>query len=88
MVYTHIMGYYSSMKKNEILPFAVMWILCLTKQVKDKYYITYMWNLKNNTNKCIHKTEKDSQIQNNLWLPKAGEKKKGKLGMGLRDTKY
>ena len=30
-----------------------------------------MWNLKNNTNECICKTETDSQIQKtNLWLPK------------------
>ena len=25
------------------------------------YDITHMWNLKNNTNKLIYKTEKDSQ---------------------------
>ena len=25
------------------------------------YDITYMWNLKNNTNKLIYKTERDSQ---------------------------
>ena len=38
---------------------------------KDKYYITYMWNLKNNTNESIYKTEADSQTQKtNLWLPK------------------
>ena len=28
---------------------------------KDKYYITYMWNLKNNTNESIYKREADSQ---------------------------
>ena len=27
------------------------------------YDITYMWNLKNNTNELIYKTETDSQIQ-------------------------
>ena len=27
------------------------------------YDITYMWNLKNNTNECMCKTETDSQIQ-------------------------
>ena len=38
---------------------------------KDKYYITYTWNLKNNTNESIYKTEADSQTQKtNLWLPK------------------
>ena len=30
-----------------------------------------MWNLKNNTNESIYKTEADSQTQKtNLWLPK------------------
>ena len=28
-----------------------------SKSDKDKYYITYMWNLKNNTNNLIYKTE-------------------------------
>ena len=34
-----------------------------TKEVsqaeKDKYYITYLWNLKNNTNQLTYKTETD-----------------------------
>ena len=30
-----------------------------------------MWNLKNDANELIYKTEMDSQIQKtNLWLPK------------------
>ena len=38
-------------------------------------YITYMWNLKNDTNALIYKTETDSQTKKtNLWLPK------GKVG--------
>ena len=28
---------------------------------KDKYYITYMWNLKSSTNELIYETETDSQ---------------------------
>ena len=33
--------------------------------------ITYMWNLKNNTNEPSYKTETDLQTQKtNLWLPK------------------
>ena len=35
------------------------------------YNITYMWNLKYNTNEHIYKTEMDSQIQRtDLWLPR------------------
>ena len=39
---------------------------------KDKYYMISlnMWNLKNNTNEFVDKTETDSQTQKtNLWLP-------------------
>ena len=35
------------------------------------YDITYMCNLKNNTNELIYKTETDLQAEKtNLWLPK------------------
>ena len=35
------------------------------------YDITYVWNLKNNTNESVYKTDTDSQTQKtNLWLPK------------------
>ena len=45
---------------------------------KDKYYITYTWNLKNNTNESIYKTEADSQTQKtNLWLPKGKDDGEG-----------
>ena len=38
------------------------------------YDITYMWNLKYDTNELIYKTETDSQTQKtNLWLPKGKE---------------
>ena len=36
------------------------------------YDITYMWDLKYDTNELIYNTEPDSQTQRtNLWLPKA-----------------
>ena len=47
------MEYYSAIKKNEIMPFAATWmeleivILSEVSQTeKDKYHITYTWNLK------------------------------------------
>ena len=46
-----------------------------------------MWNLKNDTNELIYKTETDSQTQKiNLWLPKGkGERinKKEMIQMNL-----
>ena len=63
------MGYYSAIK-SEILPFAATWmdlefiILSEVSQTeKDKYYNTYMWNLKNNIDESIYKTKTDSQTQ-------------------------
>ena len=45
------------------------------------YDITYMWDLKYDTNELIYKTEADSQTQKtNLWLPKG----KG-VGLGVWD---
>ena len=34
------------------------------------YDITYMWNLKNNTNELIYKTETDSDMENKLMVTK------------------
>ena len=69
MWYTYTMEYYSAIKKNEIMPFAATWmdleIIILSEgshTEKDKYHdIADMWNLKNNTNELIYKTETDSQ---------------------------
>ena len=51
-----------------------------SKSDKDKYHITYMWNIKQkkiDTNMFIYKTEIDSQTyKTNLWLPK----RKGGVG--------
>ena len=50
---------------------------------KDKYSITYMWNLKNNTHKSIYIVETDSQAQegNRLIVTKGDMKwRRDKLG--------
>ena len=67
-IYAYIyIEYYSAIKKNEILPFAATWmdlgiiILSEVSQRQILYDITYMWNLKNNTNELIYKAETDSQ---------------------------
>ena len=68
-----------SHKKNEITPLAATWMdleIIILSEVsqseKDKYHdITYMWNLKNDTNELIYNTEIDSQTwKTNLWLLK------------------
>ena len=65
------------------MPFAATWMnlenITLSKVSQTEkdilYDITYMWNLKNNTNESIYKTKTDSQTEKiYLWLPK------GKVG--------
>ena len=71
MWYIYTMEYYSAIKMNEIMSFAMTWmdleivILSEVSQTKkDKYHdIVYMWNLKKNgTNVLIYKTEIKSQM--------------------------
>ena len=71
MWYIYTVEYYSAIKRNEIMPFAAIWmdleIIILSEVKSDRerkipYDITYMWNLKkNDTNELIYKTETDSQ---------------------------
>ena len=60
-------GTLQAIKNNEILPFAAAWMklenITLLKSDKEiLIVITYMWNLKNNTNESMCKIEKNSQI--------------------------
>ena len=64
--------YYSAIK-NEILSFVATWMdlenIILSEASQRKilvYDITYMWNLKNNTNESVYKTDIDSDIENKL----------------------
>ena len=68
MWYIYTMEYYSAIKENEIMPSVATWVdleIIILSQVsqkeKDKYHITYIWNLKYDTNELIYKTETDSQ---------------------------
>ena len=52
VVYTYIMGYYSTMKNNEIMTFAVTWmvleipILSEISQNRERYYmISLIWRI-------------------------------------------
>ena len=69
MWYLYTMEYYSAIKKNEIMSFAATWMdlkVIILREVSqketDKYHdITYMWNLKYDTNEHIYETQTDSQ---------------------------
>ena len=58
-IYIYIIEYYSTIKKNEMLPFAMTWMdlegnmlreISQTDKEKYCYEITYMWNLTNYKN--------------------------------------
>ena len=62
MQYIYTMEYYSAIKRNEIMPFAATWMALeiiilseVSQKEKDKCHmiITYMWNLKYDTNELI-----------------------------------
>lgn len=69
-------GILLSHKKNETMPFAVLWIdleiIILSQWEKDKYHITYMQSLKNATSELICNRNRLTQ-KTNLWLPKGKE---------------
>ena len=64
------MKYYPVTKKNEILPFATIWLdsegnmLCgISQTEKDKYsVVTYMWKQNNRITNVYNKTETNSDI--------------------------
>ena len=89
MWYIYTMEYYSAIKKNETMLSAATWMQLemiilseVSQKEKDKYHmipydITYMQNLKYDTNEAMYETETDSQTQRtDLWLPR------GRVGWG------
>ena len=58
-------------------------ILSEVSERQKSFDITYMWNLKQDTNELIGKRETDSQTLKNLWLPKGTVRGKG--GLGIQD---
>ena len=59
-----------------------------TKSEKDNYDTTYTWNLKNNTNEPIYKTDRLPDMENKLWLSKQKEEGWQIRRTGLTNTNY
>ena len=57
------MEYYSAMKENEIMPFAVTWmdleIIILCEAEKDKNHIALICGINKKTNELIYKTHRN-----------------------------
>ena len=74
MWYTYTTEYYSDIKKNEILLLAAKWMSLENttfgevSQRQILYDITYMWNIKNNTNEFIYKTERLTDTKKKLMI--------------------
>ena len=71
MWHIHTIECYSAIKKNEILPFAAMWIDLediMPSDMSDRetqiLYITYMWNLKNRTGEYNKKRSRLTDTKN------------------------
>ena len=81
--YTHTMKYHSDIK-NEIMPFQQHvprdYHTESNRERQISHDITYMWNLKTDTNELIYKTETDSDFKYKLWLPKGKGGGRDKLG--------
>ena len=63
------MEYYSAIKRNETELFVVRWMDLkaviqseVSQKEKNKYDITYIWNLKYDTNELLYKPEIDPQL--------------------------
>ena len=82
MWYIFTMEYYSAIKKSEIMPFAATWMdleMIILNKVSEKetkipYDITYMWNLKYDTNELIYKTDRLMDIKNRFAVSRGGRK--------------
>ena len=60
------------------------------KEVRQLLYeITYIWNLKNNTNECICKTETNLRYRKQISVPKDRGKGEGQInGIKSANTNY
>ena len=92
MWYIYTMEYFSAMIKNRILPFAATWVqleIVILSEVsqKDKYCITYMQNLKHDTNELICETNRLPDIENRFVVAKEEGVGKGWMGsLGLANA--
>ena len=89
------MEYSLAIKNNEIMPFAATWMdleIIILSEVRERqipYDITYMWNLKYDTNELIYGTERLTDIENRHACQGGGSVGEGWIGsLGLADANY
>ena len=82
--------YYSAIKKNEIMPFAAIWMdldITILSEVSRKrktniIWLSFIWNLKYNRNELIYKTNRPICIENRFVVAK-GEEGWGRDELGV-----
>ena len=71
------MKYYSTFKKSEVTPLAATWIdleMIILSDVRQRktnitwYHVCEIW--KNDTNELIYKTDRPTDVENKLMVPK------------------
>ena len=74
--YIYILEYYAAERKRELLPFVTTWMELenivlseINQGVKDKYDLTYNWNLMNKTND--KNRTRGLEIKNKLTVTRA-----------------
>ena len=91
----HTLEYYSAIKKNEIMPFAAIWVdlkIIILSEINQtekgqewkrqiSYDIGCMWNLKYVTNEHIYKTETDPWHRKPTYGYQGGKVERGQLGL-------
>ena len=84
-----VIGYYSAVRKNEILPFAAAWMkleIIILNEVSQRKHIQYdaiyMWNLKYDMNERVREAEAESWVRRTYWcLPGAWGWRRERLGL-------
>ena len=73
MQYINTMEYYSTIKKNEIMPFAATWMdpeIIISQSNTERqvsYDTTYMWNLKKGTSEVTYKREMSDRCRKQTY---------------------
>ena len=72
-------------RKTECISISMSYHTKTERKRKTLYDITYMWNLKYNTNEHIYETERQIQ-RTDLWFPSGGGEE-GRMGAGISRCK-
>ena len=92
MWYLHLVDYYSAIKMDETMIFTATWVdleIIILSQIRQiAYDITYMWNLKYDTNELTYETGRLTDIENIYGCQQGGRDGVGVWGWQMRTCIY